>query len=87
MEAVFDEFENAAIPIINRYNGRLLCRIRPSTEAFIESAIDQPYEIHIVEFNSQQDFENFIKDETRKQFLHLKTKSIQSSILYKGERL
>jgi uncharacterized protein (DUF1330 family) len=83
----FDEFENAAIPIINRYNGRLLCRIRTSAEVFIESAIDQPYEIHIVEFNSQQDFENFMKDETRKQFLHLKTKSIQSSILYKGERL
>ncbi len=84
---MFDEFENAAIPVISKYNGRLLYRIRPSKESFIESVIDQPYEIHIVEFASQPDFESFMKDETREQFLHLKVQSIQSSILYKGERL
>jgi len=85
MEAVFNEFENAAIPIIAKYNGRMLCRIRPSAESFIELTIGQPYEIHLVEFNSQYDFENFMIDETRKQFLHLKEQSIRSSIIYKGE--
>ena len=87
MEALFEEFEGVAIPIISRYHGRLLCRIRPSAQSFIETAIDQPYEIHIVEFKSQDDFENFMMDETRKQFLHLKEQSIRSSVMYKGEKL
>lgn len=86
-EAVFQQFENVAIPIILKYNGRLTLRIRPNQESIIEANIDQPYEIHLVEFDSEEDFENFKKDEDRKQFLHLKEKSIQSSILIKGEKL
>jgi hypothetical protein len=41
-EAVFNEFESITIPIIFRYNGRLLLRIRPTANTFIE----EPYEIH-----------------------------------------
>ena len=29
-EEVFDEFESIAIPIISKYNGKLLFRIRPT---------------------------------------------------------
>lgn len=86
-EAVFNEFEAVAIPIILKYNGRLTLRIRPNSETIIEANIKQPYEIHLVEFDSEADFENFKKDEERKQFLHLKEKSIKSSILIKGEKL
>lgn len=86
-EAVFDEFENVAIPTISKYNGRLLFRLRPSAEDYIESQIDKPYEIHLVEFDAQQDLDNFMKDEERKKFLHLKEQSIKSSILYQGIKL
>ncbi|APZ47596.1 DUF1330 domain-containing protein [Polaribacter reichenbachii] len=86
-EAIFNEFEAVAIPIILKYNGRLTLRIRPNSKTIIEANIKQPYEIHLVEFDSEADFENFKKDEERKQFLHLKEKSIQSSILIKGEKL
>ena len=86
-EEVFDEFETVAIPIILKYNGRLLFRVRPTAENYIESHIDPPYEIHLVEFETQQDFENFLKDEERKKFLHLKEQSIKSSILIKGTTL
>lgn len=86
-ETVFDEFEKRAIPIIRKYNGRLLFRIRPDEKSFIELHIEKPYEIHFIEFDSQQDFENFKQDEERKSFLHLKEQSIKSALLIQGTKL
>lgn len=86
-EDIFDEFESVAIPTISKYNGRLLFRLRPPKESYIESQIEQPYEIHLVEFDALEDFQNFMKDEERKKFLHLKEQSIKSSILYLGQKL
>jgi uncharacterized protein (DUF1330 family) len=86
-EQVFDEFESIAIPTILKYNGRLLLRVRPTENSFIENHIDKPYEIHLVEFETQQDFNNFKLDEERKMFLHLKDQSIKASILIQGTKL
>ena len=86
-EDVFDEFERIAIPIIPKYNGKLLFRVRPSDGNFIEGNIESPYEIHLIEFASDADFQNFMKDEERERFLHLKEKSIESSLLFKGEKI
>lgn len=86
-ETVFNEFEALAIPIISNYNGRLTLRIRPEKNTVIETNIEVPYEIHLVEFDSEQDFENFKKDETRKSFLHLKEQSIRSTILIQGQQI
>lgn len=86
-EQVFDEFESIAIPTILKYNGRLLLRVRPTENTFIENHINKPYEIHLVEFETQQDFDNFKLDEERKNFLHLKDQSIKASILIQGTKL
>ncbi|MEQ9230798.1 MAG: DUF1330 domain-containing protein [Cyclobacteriaceae bacterium] len=86
-EDVFDQFEAIAIPIISKYNGRLLFRIRPSVETIIETSIEPPYEIHLVEFDSAQDFEEFKLDEERKQFLHLKKQSIKEAFLIEGTKI
>ena len=86
-EDVFHQFEEIAIPTISKYNGRLTLRIRPEKDSIIENNIEVPYEIHLVEFDSEKDFENFKKDEERKQFLHLKEDSIKYSILIKGIKL
>jgi len=86
-ENVFHQFEEIAIPIISNYNGKLLLRIRPDEDSFIEHSIDKPYEVHLVEFGNEQDFINFMHDDERKKFLHLKEQSIQASILYKGIKL
>jgi uncharacterized protein (DUF1330 family) len=86
-ETVFDQFEAIAIPAISKYNGRLLFRVRPGQEAYIESTIETPYEIHLVEFETDNDLSNFMHDEERKRFLHLKDKSIKATFLVKGTKL
>lgn len=86
-ENVFDEFEQHAIPNILKYNGRLLLRLRPGENSFIEYSIDKPYEIHIVEFDTAQDFENYKQDKERLQFLHLKEQSVKASILIQGTKV
>lgn len=86
-EKVFHQFEDIAIPTILKYNGQLLLRVRPDENSIIEQNIEKPYEIHLVEFATDDDFENFKHDEERKQFLHLKEQSIKSVILILGTKL
>jgi uncharacterized protein (DUF1330 family) len=86
-ENIFHQFEDIAIPIIAKYNGRLLLRVRLKDDAIIQHCIDKPYEIHLVEFDTDQDFGNFMQDDERKQFLHLKEQSIKTSVLIQGTKL
>lgn len=86
-ETTFNEFEKVAMPLIPKYNGRLLLRYRPNLESIIEQEIDTPYEIHLVEFNGEKDLENFFKDEERKKYIHLKEQSIKTVWLIKGTKL
>ena len=86
-EAIFHQFEDIAIPAISKYNGRLLLRLRPNESSFIEGSMERPYEIHVVEFMSVQDFQHFTQDKERIKFLHLKEQSIKASILIQGTRL
>lgn len=86
-EDVFHAFEDAAIPIISKYNGKLLLRIRPDSVSVIYSETEAPYEVHLISFETADDFEAFRKDEERKQFLHLKEGSIRSSLLIQGNAI
>lgn len=76
-EKMFDEFEKVSIPIISRYNGKMMLRIRPDKNSILESSIDQPYEVHVVSFETENDFERFMEDEERKNYLHLKEQSVK----------
>jgi uncharacterized protein (DUF1330 family) len=86
-EELFNQFEAIAIPMISKYNGQLLLRIRPEKGSIIEINMDMPYEIHLVEFPADRDFDSFMKDEERKRFLHMKEQSIKMVILLKGNKL
>ena len=86
-ENTFHEFEEVAIPLISKYNGQLLLRVRPDENSYIENNIQKPYEIHLVEFTNDDDLKNFMEDEERKKFLHLKEQSIEASILIKGIKM
>ncbi len=38
-ESTFQQFEDVAIPIISKYNGRLLLRVRPTADYFVVNKI------------------------------------------------
>jgi uncharacterized protein (DUF1330 family) len=86
-EDTFNEFENFAIPLLQKYGGEIIYRIRPSKNNFIDESKETPYEIHIISFNSNEDFKEFMNDKKRLEFIHLKNESIKSTILVKGEKL
>ncbi|MEO6548619.1 MAG: DUF1330 domain-containing protein [Ferruginibacter sp.] len=86
-EQVFCQFEDIAIPAILKYSGKLLLRVRPGAETIVEANMEVPYEIHLVQFESDNDLENFMQDEERKRFLHLKEQSIRYVVLIKGMKL
>lgn len=87
-EEVFHQFKEVAIPLIEKYNGQLLLRIRPTDEACIGPQInDKPYEIHLVTFDTEQDFAAFQQDDSCKLFLHLKEQSVRTAILIQGIKL
>jgi len=86
-EQIFHQFEDIAIPIIKKYNGNLLLRIRPAEKDIIESNIGKPYEVHLVEFVSEADLQNFMQDEERKQYLHLREQSISTVTMIKGAKI
>ena len=87
-EEAFSEFESHAIPIIAKYHGELIFRLRPEASTFIETgSMEKPYEIHLLSFPNETAFNDFLADKDRKAFLHLKEQSIKVSFLIKGEQL
>lgn len=86
-ETEFDQFEAMAIPLIGKYNGQLLLRCRPGPENILEQTLETPYEIHLVAFDSAEDFRRFLQDDSRQRWLHLKERAIRSVLLVQGEAL
>ncbi len=87
MELDFIAFENVALPLLLKYGGSLILRVRPEGKAVIESEGEKPYEIHILSFPSEEKLQFYLKDKERQQVLHLKEKSIRSVLLIKGQKI
>jgi uncharacterized protein (DUF1330 family) len=83
-ERTFQAFEDVVVPLISKYRGELLLRMRPNPESIITAGIEVPYEIHVVRFKSGEDFRMFSDDEDRQRVLHLKNASVRSSLLVRG---
>ena len=86
-EHIFKEYESLVLPIIYDYNGKLIYRIRPTHDSFINAEEEVPYEIHFISFETDEDFVNFINDDKRKRFVNLKEDSIKSTFISKGEKI
>lgn len=80
-EEVFHSYEDKVLPLLARYNGQLLYRIRPEQNSFVYSPEDKPYEIHLVSFASKEDFENYKKDQERMSYAPLFGKSVEKVML------
>lgn len=87
-ENAFLGFEEKVIPLMNTHNGRIVYRIRPTKETYISFEQEElPYEIHIVSFDTEKDFRNYLNDDSRLKFMHLKEESIKTTITIKGGKL
>ena len=86
-EKTFDAFEQIAIPLIYLHHGKLLFRLRPTEACFIGSPHVRPYEVHLVEFRSRDDYEAFQRDKRREEHLSLKERSVRQSIIIEGNEV
>ena len=86
-EEQFYEFENVVLPLLWKYNGQLLLRLRPTNSTFVDNSIEPPFEIHLVAFETEQGLEQYQQDEVRKSYLHLKEQSVKSVVLIKGSQV
>ncbi len=83
-EKSFLEFESMVLPLMSKYGGELMLRIRPGRDQKIEGSLEPPYEIHIVSFPSEQALTAYLKDDERLKYLHLKEKAISEGMIFKG---
>lgn len=80
------EFEAFALSLMEVYGGKLLYRLRPTAEQFVdlELGTDLLYEIHLLTFPSEEDLTAFMQDKRKQEFLHLKEDSVSSRLIIKG---
>jgi uncharacterized protein (DUF1330 family) len=83
-EEVFHKFEDAVLPLLKKYGGELLYRLRPGKDSVIASVGDLPYEIHIVSFENKEGFEGYRNDPERMNSMELKNESVERILLIEG---
>ena len=77
-EADFLKYEEAVLPILEKYDGRLLYRIRPPRESFVHPpGEEQPYEVHVVTFGSKEDFIKYKNDPDRQKHIELGSRAVK----------
>jgi hypothetical protein len=84
-EGAFHEFEDLVLPLLPKYGGELLLRLRPTPSSVIAGSSEPPYEVHIVRFASESDIERYSSDEVRQRHLRLKEDSVRSVLIIKGK--
>src|SRR5262245_31348389 len=83
-DAILQEVEDIVLPLLSKYQGELLLRLRPDRRIKISGSGEVPYELHVVRFKSEDDLARYSNDDERKRVLHLKDKAVASTLLIKG---
>src|ERR1700747_1660041 len=83
-EDLFLEFEDRVLPILSKYNGTLLYRVRPGKDNVIESTVGQPFDVHLLSLPSKELFAAYASDEERVQYLDMKNESMARVMLIEG---
>jgi hypothetical protein len=83
-EQTFREFEDVVLPLLAKYGGELLLRLRPTAESVVSASIELPYEIHFLRFGSEEAIERYARDEARQRVIELRDRSLRATLLIKG---
>ena len=78
----FLEYESLVLPLLEKHNGRLLQRFRPSDENIFPAGKNVPFEIHVIEFDTETDFESYKNDPKRKKHSALAEKCIKKTEIF-----
>src|SRR5262245_42611918 len=83
-EEQFHQFEDRVLPLLAKYRGELLLRLRPTAETMIGGTAEIPYEVHIVRFETEEGLARCLDDEERRLQLPLKNAAVRDTLLIKG---
>jgi hypothetical protein len=83
-EQIFNLFEDNVLPLLKKYNGELIYRTKLDKKLVIGSSIGTPDELHLITFETKEDFNSYKNDKERMQYFHLKETSIEKAILIEG---
>jgi uncharacterized protein (DUF1330 family) len=83
-ESTFLEFENAVLPLLEKYKGELLLRLRPGSESLIAGSLEGPYEVHLLRFPDDAALAAYARDDERERVLSLKNEAVRATLLVKG---
>jgi antibiotic biosynthesis monooxygenase (ABM) superfamily enzyme len=83
-EAAFEQFEAIVIPLLATHRGELVLRLRLGPGTQIGGSAEPPYELHIVRFASAADFEAYLNDPVRQQWLHLKDQGLERAVVLRS---
>lgn len=80
-EQAFEDFEGVVLPLLAKYRGELVLRLRGDK---IAGTAEAPHEVHIVKFESDDDLARYSADPERQRVLPLRIEAVRSSLLIKG---
>jgi uncharacterized protein (DUF1330 family) len=80
----FHEFEDTVLPLLTKYGGELLLRLRPSAESVVAGSLEAPYEVHLVRFPDDAALAAYARDDERERVLSLKKEAVRATLLWKG---
>jgi len=83
-EAVFHDFEDRVLPLLERHGGKLIYRVRPDEKSVITCEGEPPYELHLVAFKDRRGFETYRDDPDRTKYMQLKNESVARVLLIEG---
>jgi hypothetical protein len=83
-ESAFHEFEDAVLPLLEKYQGELLLRLRPDAKSVIAGSLEGPYEVHLLRFPNDAALASYARDDDRERLLALKSEAVRATLLVKG---
>ena len=83
-EESFQQFEDLVLPLLGKYGGELILRLRPGPGSLVGGTSECPYEVHVIRFEHEEDIHRFANDELRQRSLHLKERAVSHVLLMKG---
>jgi uncharacterized protein (DUF1330 family) len=83
-ESSLAQYESRVLPLLDRHNGKIIARVRPSGDQILVTDSGNLHELHVVHFATENDFENYLRDPERLKFSHLKEQAIERTVTIKG---